>query len=81
MDKEVEVIDIYDKQYIIVKEVLHNDISYFFLSNVNDSDDTMIRKSDKNDKDLIVPLSGDDEYELACLLFSRQFGIKNKNDK
>lgn len=76
MDKEVEVIDIYDKQYMIIKEVNHNDTDYLFLSNVSDSNDTMIRKTDKNDKDLIIPLSGDDEYELACLLFTKDNGIK-----
>ena len=52
--------------YAILKEVKNVGTTYVFLSNVANSEDMMIRKS-VNDEDY-VPLDGDKEFELACLL-------------
>ena len=49
--------------------------TYIYLSNVIDRDDTLIRKSSKDEEDLYIPLESEEEFELACLLLFR-----NKKD-
>ena len=66
--KDLEVVTIDGIDYVILKEVKHEDISYLYLSNINDEEDTLIRKTDKDNKDLILPLENDQEFELACNL-------------
>lgn len=66
MDKELEIMTIDGVDYAILKEVKNVGTTYVFLSNVANSEDMMIRKS-ANDEDY-VPLDGDKEFELACLL-------------
>lgn len=75
MEKEVEVITLGDKEYYILNEVKHNGVTYIYLSNVIDRDDTLIRKSSKDDLDMYIPLQSEEEFELACLLLFR-----NKKD-
>ena len=75
MEKEVEVITLGDKEYYILNEVKHNEVTYIYLSNVIDRDDTLIRKSSKDDEDMYIPLQSEEEFELACLLLFR-----NKKD-
>ena len=72
--KEVEVMTIDNKDYLIMKEVFENDTSYVFLSNMIDPEDVMIRKSSPNDKNLYIPLDNEEEYKLATLLL-----FKNAN--
>lgn len=66
MDKELEIMNVDGVDYAILKEVKNVGTTYVFLSNVAKSEDMMIRKS-VNDEDY-VPLDGDKEFELACLL-------------
>lgn len=66
--KDLEVVTIDDNQYLVLKEVKHDDISYLYLSNINDEEDTLIRKTDKKDKDMILPLESEQEFEIACNL-------------
>ena len=75
MGKELEVITFGDKDYFILNEVRRNGTTYIYLSNVEDKDDTLIRKSSKDDDTLFVPLDSEEEFELACLLLFR-----NKKD-
>ena len=75
MEKEVEVITLGDKEYYILNEVKHNGVTYIYLSNVIDRDDTLIRKNSKDDEDMYIPLQSEEEFELACLLLFR-----NKKD-
>ncbi len=75
MEKEVEVITLGDKEYYILNEVKHNGVTYIYLSNVIDRDDTLIRKSSKDDENMYIPLQSEEEFELACLLLFR-----NKKD-
>ena len=70
-NKEEEIMHILwklEKGFVndILKEVKNVGTTYVFLSNVANSEDMMIRKS-VNDEDY-VPLDGDKEFELACLL-------------
>lgn len=75
MKKEVEIITLGDKDYYILNEVKRNGVTYIYLSNVEDKDDILIRKSSNDDDSLYVPLESEDEFELACLLLFR-----NKKD-
>lgn len=75
MKNEIEVITLGDKEYYILNEVKHNGTTYIYLSSVIDRDDTLIRKSSKDDEDMYIPLETEEEFELACLLLFR-----NKKD-
>lgn len=64
----MEIMTFGDKDYYILKEKESNGINYIYLSNVDDPKDIMIRKSSNKDKDLYVPLDGENEFNKACLL-------------
>lgn len=71
MEKKLEVITLGDKDYFILNEVKRNGVTYIYLSNVEDRDDTLIRKSSKDDDSIFIPLETEEEFELACLLLFR----------
>ena len=75
--REVEVMTIDNKDYLIMKEVFENNTSYVFLSNVHDPEDVMIRKSSSNDPNYYVPLDNEEEFRLATLLFFKASNEKN----
>ena len=66
--KEVEVITIGNKDYIILSEVIEKNVSFIFLSNLDDPDDVMIRKSTADNPNHYVPLENPEEFQLASLL-------------
>jgi len=68
MNKDVEVVSIGDTNYAIISEIPYKDTVYLFLSNVDDENDAIIQKLDK-DFDTIIPLDDDREYDLACNIF------------
>lgn len=67
--KDVEIVEINNNNYVILKEVKHNDTSYLYLSNLEDEEDTMIRKI-KGDS--IIPLASEEEFEIACNLLIKE---------
>ncbi len=67
--KEVEVVEIDNASYVVLKQVVHNDTAFLYLSNINDEEDTMIRKADG---DMLVPLASEEEFEIACNLLIKQ---------
>jgi hypothetical protein len=73
MDKEVEIITIDNKDYAILKETETDSNTYFYLSNINDSNDIMIRKSSKEDNDLLIPLDNEKEFDLASSLLIKDY--------
>lgn len=70
MNKELEVVTIHNTDYAIINEIPYKDTIYLFLSNLNDEDDAIIQKLDK-DMDTIIPLDDDKEYDLACSILFR----------
>ena len=68
-DLEIEVVEINGTEYMIIKEVKHKDTSQLYLSNINDEEDTMIRKTDG---DMLVPLASEEEFEIACNLLVKE---------
>ena len=67
--KEFEVVEINEMSYIILKEVTYKETSYLYLSNVNDEEDTLIRKAEG---DMIIPLTSEEEFEIACNLLIKE---------
>ena len=65
MNKDFEVVTIDDKDYIIIDEITHEDNTFLYLSNTTNEDDTLIRKMEK---DMIIPLKDEKEFEIACNL-------------
>lgn len=77
MDKELEVITIDEKDYLVIKEVTYKDDVYLYLSNKEDDEDNLIRKVDKNNKKIVIPLENDKEFELACSLLLKTKKAEN----
>ena len=75
---EYEVINIDNKDYLIVNEINHKGTTYIYLVNPKNEADVMIRKSSKQDPDLYVPLENDDEFNLANLLLFKNVYKKQK---
>lgn len=66
--KEISVYSFNGKNYLLVTQINQ----YLFLVNETDSKDMMIRKEDENDKQLLLPLEDDEEFERALLLLVNQ---------
>lgn len=80
MEKEIEIISIDDKNYGVIKEVNYKNISYLYLSNINDEEDSLIRKTNIENKNIVEPLKDEQEFELACnLLFKDLLNEKEIN--
>lgn len=73
MKKELEVITIDNKDYVIIEEVEHDNKTFLYLSNITDDEDTLIRKLDENDKNTVLPLQDEQEFEIACNLLFKNF--------
>ena len=67
--KDLELIEINDTNYVVLKEVKHKDTSYLYLSNVNDEEDMMIRKTKGEE---VIPLESEEEFEIACNLLIKE---------
>ena len=79
--KEEEIIEIDNKEYALIKEIDHGDIIFLYLVNINDEDDTMIRKVKKDNTDLVLPLDNEEEFNLASgLLVKEEVIIKSTNE-
>ena len=73
MEKELEVITIDNKDYVVIEEVKHNNKTFLYLSNIINDEDTLIRKLDENDKNNVLPLQDEQESEIACNLLFKNF--------
>lgn len=73
MEKELEVITIDNKDYVVIEEVKHNNKTFLYLSNIINDEDTLIRKLDENDKNNVLPLQDEQEFEIACNLLFKNF--------
>ena len=67
----VDYFEIDGKEYMITNEVNDNDIIYYFLSNLEEKDDIMVRKSNKNDLTTLYPLDDIEEVTHAIDLLEK----------
>lgn len=68
MKKDLEIVNIEDIDYAILKEVTYKNNIYLYLSNIDNPTDVFIRKSLVDNKLEVIPLENDDEFNLACAL-------------
>lgn len=65
---ELEIIEIDNQEYYVLTELKGKTENYLYLSNVNDDEDVFLRKSDKNNPDIVIPLTSDEELQEASTL-------------
>lgn len=71
MKKELEVIEIDEKEYCVINEVTYKEKTFLYLSNIQDEEDTIIRKVSPEDKSIVIPLQDEKEFEIACNLLCK----------
>lgn len=76
---DVNLMTIDGIDYVVVNELEEGNNKYIYLSNIDDPNDTIIRKRSLSDSDLYIPLDDEDEYYLANLLLFKKLQ-NNKND-
>ena len=76
--KQVEIIDIENKKYMVLNEISDNDETYVFLANIKNPKEFIIQKVDKNDNDYLINLDNDDEYDRALKLFNNNIDQLDK---
>lgn len=65
----IDYVIIDDKKYGILKETTYNDATYVFLANLNDPKDQLIKKYYETNKDELLPLDSDEEFNYILTLF------------
>lgn len=73
---DVNLMTIDGIDYVVVNELEEGDNKYIYLSNIDDPNDTIIRKRSSLDADLYIPLEDEDEYYLANLLLFKKLNEK-----
>ena len=76
--QQVEIIDIENKKYMVLNEITDNGETYLYLTNVKNPKDFIIQKVDKNDKDYLINLDNDEEFQKALNLFSKKIDEINQ---
>lgn len=77
---ELEIIKLEEnnENYVIIDEIVDDDITYVYLSNLKNKDDIRIRRVVKeNGKEYLEELANNTEFDKALLLFT----AKHKNNK
>ena len=67
---DVDIYVINDEEYYLMAEEVIKDTNYLYLSKVDDEDDFMIRKRDKEDSEVLVSLDNEEEVKMAALVFA-----------
>ena len=67
---DVDIYVINDEEYYLMAEEVIKDTNYLYLSKVDDEDNFMIRKRDKEDMEVLVSLDNDEEVKMAALVFA-----------
>jgi len=71
--EELMGIKLEGKNYIIIDEIIINNIKYVHLALASNPEDFSIRKVIKEGQDdVLVPLDSDEEFELVLLSFAKE---------
>lgn len=65
---DIKTVKIDDKTYMIIDKIVDEE-TFFYLSNINNTDDILVRKVDKENPDYMIPLKDDVEYNKAMLVY------------
>ena len=68
--QQVEIIDIDNKKYMVLNEIEDNGETYLYLTNIKNPKEFLIQKVDKNDKDYLINLDDEEEFNRALSLFN-----------
>lgn len=67
----VDYFEIDNKEYMITNEIEDDNLIYYFLSNLDEKEDIMIRKTKKDNPTILYPLDNVDEVEHAINLLEK----------
>lgn len=70
--KEVEIYNINDKEYMLLKKVEKNNDTYLYFSGIEEGNDYIIRKLDPEDSEMMIPLADEEEVKKAILLLTNK---------
>lgn len=65
----IDYVIIDDKKYGILKETTYNNATYVFLANLNNPKDQLIKKYYEANKDELLPLDSEEEFNYILTLF------------
>ncbi len=78
---EINVLPLEDgKNYMIVDTIENGNFQYLLLANENDHDEIILRKVIHEDKDYLVKLDSDDEFDEVMTVFNEKYR-KGGNDE
>lgn len=69
---DVDIYIINDEEYYLIDELDINGTSYLYLSKVDDENDYMFRKRDKEDNEILVTLDDEKEIKMVALVFANK---------
>lgn len=75
--KQVEIVDIENKKYMVLNEIENEGETYLYLSNLKNPKDFIIQKLDKSDNDYLINLDDEDEFNKALQLFNNSINDVN----
>lgn len=70
--RDVEIYTINNKEYMLLKKVEKASDTYLYFSNIEEGNDYIIRKLDPNNREMMIPLSNEDEVKKAILLLTNK---------
>ncbi len=68
---KIEYVIIDDKRFGVISEIPNQDTVYVFLANLEDPSEQLIRKYKIENKDDLLPLETDQEFDFALKLFNK----------
>ena len=67
---DVTIVNLDDKEYIVLDKIEIDKNMYYFLSNKDDKNDFLIQKQDKSGE-YLISLDNKDEFNKALLIFAK----------
>lgn len=68
---KIEYVIIDDKRFGVISEIPNQDTVYVFLANLEEPSEQLIRKYKIENKDDLLPLETDQEFDFALKLFNK----------
>lgn len=63
---ELDAVKLEGREFVIVDEIIINNIKYVHLANADDAEDFCIRKIEiRDNEEILTPLDSDEEFDLA----------------
>ncbi len=69
---DVDIYVINDEEYYLMEELEIEGTSYLYLSKVDNEDEYMFRKRDKEDPQVLVSLDDEQEVKMVALVFANK---------